>query len=122
MCIQTIVVKFPSSLTGRMPEHGQFPMHLSAQSNHNALLIGSNDYVAMLKLGEVNTATSSMPTTHNSQLCCAIYNTYLKQVRHAIFQTLLFGVIFGWADCPNGCLHNGFTLARQKENNNFIVK
>ncbi|XP_048248360.1 WD repeat-containing protein on Y chromosome-like isoform X1 [Haliotis rufescens] len=78
-CLQTVQLKFPSSIHGRMPEHGQFPLHLQG-APHSAVLVTSNDYIGMLKLGQVAAPQSVMPTTHDTQLCCAIYNHFFKQV------------------------------------------
>ncbi|KAK6170880.1 hypothetical protein SNE40_019170 [Patella caerulea] len=78
-CLQTIVLKFPSSIHGRMPEHGQFPMHLQPVP-HSSLLVTCNDYIGMMKLGKGAEPTSVMPLTHDTQLCCAIYNQFFKQV------------------------------------------
>lgn len=78
-CLQTVCVKFPNSQLGRLPEYGAFPMAL--HSNPKSVLITANDYIAMLKLGQVNDPVfSSLPMTHKTQLCGAIYNQYLKQV------------------------------------------
>ncbi|ESO83976.1 hypothetical protein LOTGIDRAFT_108617 [Lottia gigantea] len=78
-CVQTIVLKFPSSIHGRMPEHGQFPIHLQP-TPHNSLLVTCNDYIGMMKLGKGAEPQSVMPLTHDTQLCCAIYNQFFKQV------------------------------------------
>ncbi|XP_064637087.1 WD repeat-containing protein on Y chromosome-like isoform X2 [Lineus longissimus] len=78
-CLQTVTLKFPSSFTGRLPEHGFFPCRLQPPPQ-NAFIVGSNDYLAMLKCGQVREVVSFLPTTHTTQLCCAIYNTYFKQV------------------------------------------
>ncbi|ESO82038.1 hypothetical protein LOTGIDRAFT_176316, partial [Lottia gigantea] len=77
-CVQTIVLKFPSSIHGRMPEHGQFPIHLQPIP-HNSLLVTCNDYIGMMKLGKGAEPQSVMPLTHDTQLCCAIYNQFFKQ-------------------------------------------
>ncbi|KAK7469672.1 hypothetical protein BaRGS_00036301, partial [Batillaria attramentaria] len=79
-CLQTVILKFPSSLHARMPEHGQFPLHLQP-SPHDALLVTCNDYVGMLKLGRVEPPSgNTMALTHDTQLCSAIYNSFFKQV------------------------------------------
>ena len=79
VCLQTITVKFPISLHGKMPEHGPFAFHLQP-APQNALLITSNDYIAMLKLGSAGPPISLTPVTHQTQLCAAIYNPFFKQV------------------------------------------
>ncbi|XP_035828989.1 WD repeat-containing protein on Y chromosome [Aplysia californica] len=79
-CLQTIVLKFPSSLHGRMPEHGQFPLLLLQGKSNSALLVTCNDYIGALRLGKVEENTSHLQVTHDTQLCSAIYNKFLKQV------------------------------------------
>lgn len=78
-CLQTVVLKFPSSIHGRMPEHGTFPMHMQP-APHNALLVTCNDYIGMLKLGHTSQPKNLDAVTHDSQLCGAIYNKTFKQV------------------------------------------
>ncbi|XP_033741857.1 WD repeat-containing protein on Y chromosome-like isoform X2 [Pecten maximus] len=78
-CLQTVVLKFPSSIHGRMPEHGQFPMHLQL-SPQDALIVTCNDYLGMLKLGQTHLPKQQSVTTHDTQLCSAIYNQLFKQV------------------------------------------
>jgi len=78
-CLQTVCVKYPNSQLGRLPEYGAFPMAL--HPNPKSVLLAANDYVAMLKLGQVNDPVfSTLPMTHKTQLCGAIYNQHLKQV------------------------------------------
>ncbi|XP_062601746.1 WD repeat-containing protein on Y chromosome-like isoform X1 [Saccostrea cucullata] len=78
-CLQTVVLKFPSSIHGRMPEHGTFPMHMQP-APHNALLVTCNDYIGMLKLGNISQPKNLDAVTHDSQLCGAIYNKTFKQI------------------------------------------
>lgn len=78
VCLQTVTIKYPSSLLGRLPEYGPFSMHL--QKSPNSLVLAANDYLAMLKIGESGAPVSLIPTTHLTQLCCAIYNPFFKQV------------------------------------------
>ncbi|KAL4240997.1 hypothetical protein ACF0H5_001776 [Mactra antiquata] len=77
--LQTVVLKFPSSIHGRMPEHGQFPIHLQP-SPQSSLLVTCNDYIGLLKLGRTSIPMSETVNTHDTQLCCAIYNPVFKQV------------------------------------------
>ncbi len=85
-CVQTVLVPFPTSLHGRLPEHGPFSLHLqtpnpsSHQAPHHALLLTANDYIALLKVGSDNDNVASAPTTHSTQLSAAIYNPFFKQV------------------------------------------
>ncbi|XP_048762594.2 WD repeat-containing protein on Y chromosome-like isoform X3 [Ostrea edulis] len=78
-CLQTVVLKFPSSIHGRMPEHGTFPIHMQP-APHNAVLVTCNDYLGMLKLGHTSQPKNLDAVTHDSQLCGAIYNKTFKQV------------------------------------------
>lgn len=78
-CLQTVALKFPNSIHGRMPEHGQFPIHLQC-SPQDALLVTCNDYIGMLKLGRTSLPASTHTVTHETQLCGAIYNPFFKQV------------------------------------------
>jgi hypothetical protein len=80
ICLQTVVLKFPSSIHGRMPEHGPFPMHLRG-APQNVLLVTCNDYFGMLTLGRTGDTQTHGAVTHDTQLCCAIYNDFFKQVR-----------------------------------------
>lgn len=82
-CLQTIGIKFPTSLLGRMPEYGFFAMHLQL-SPGNSLLVAANDYIAQLKLGATGPVKISSPTTHLTQLCCALYNPLFKTVSHFV--------------------------------------
>lgn len=74
-----MVLKFPSSIHGRMPEHGTFPIHMQP-APHNAVLVTCNDYLGMLKLGHTSQPKNLDAVTHDSQLCGAIYNKTFKQV------------------------------------------
>ncbi|XP_052069658.1 WD repeat-containing protein on Y chromosome-like isoform X4 [Mytilus californianus] len=78
-CLQTVGLKFPNSIHGRMPEHGEFPIHLQC-SPQDALLVTCNDYIGMLKLGRSSQPTTTHTVTHDTQLCGAIYNPFFKQV------------------------------------------
>jgi WD40 repeat protein len=49
VCLQTLSLKFPSALFGRLPEHGSFPISLLA-APANVLLITCTDYIAKLRL------------------------------------------------------------------------
>ncbi|KAH9494635.1 hypothetical protein Btru_019804 [Bulinus truncatus] len=79
VCLQTLAIKFPSALNGRMPEHGQFPVHLQGPP-HSAFIVTCNDYIAALRLGKVVSTSYEQEITHDTQLCSAIYNKFLKQV------------------------------------------
>lgn len=62
-----------------MPEHGEFPLHLQGPP-HNTLIVTCNDYIAALSLGTQDEKMFNFPVTHDTQLCSAIYNKFLKQV------------------------------------------
>ncbi|XP_055876696.1 WD repeat-containing protein 49-like isoform X3 [Biomphalaria glabrata] len=79
VCLQTVAIKFPSALNGRMPEHGQFPVHLQGPP-YSAFVVTCNDYIAVLRLGKVESTVDNQEVTHDTQLCSAIYNNFLKQV------------------------------------------
>lgn len=82
-CLQTILVKFPTSLHGHIPDHGSFPLHLQAiiGSPHSCLLIACNDYIAKLKLGLYQKPIDDIPRTHYAPLCGAIYNQFFREVQ-----------------------------------------
>ena len=48
------------------------------------LLVTANDYIASLELGQLTTSVKQPDVTHNSQLCCALYNPYFNQVRNIV--------------------------------------
>ncbi|CAH1274614.1 EFCAB8 [Branchiostoma lanceolatum] len=76
-CLQTVVLKFPCLVNGRIPEYGAFPLCLVLSKN--TLLLTCQDYIGQLKLG-VKKVKSTLPTTHNAPLCTAIYNPHYHQV------------------------------------------
>ncbi|KAI8506660.1 hypothetical protein Bbelb_160870 [Branchiostoma belcheri] len=76
-CLQTVVLKFPCLVNGRVPEYGAFPLCLVLSKN--TLLVTCQDYIGQLKLG-VKKVKSPLPTTHNAPLCTAIYNPHYHQV------------------------------------------
>ena len=53
-CVQTVIVPFPTSLHGRLPEHGAFPLHLQLGPGNHSLLLTANDYLASLKVSTTN--------------------------------------------------------------------
>ncbi len=79
-CVQSIVLKFPSSVNGRLPEHGNFALHLHVSGTMTKLLATSDDYIALTQMMSSDIPLSSEPTTHLAQLCSAIYNPHFKQV------------------------------------------
>lgn len=85
-CLQTVLLKFPTSLHGHIPEHGPFPMHLNAVigSPHSCLLVACNDYIGKLKLGLYQRPVDDIPRTHYAPLCGAIYNQFFREVSTVI--------------------------------------
>ncbi|KAF6023693.1 hypothetical protein EB796_017999 [Bugula neritina] len=81
-CLQTVILKFPTSLHGHIPDHGSFPLHLNAVigSPHSCLLVACNDYIAKLKLGLYHKPADDIPRTHYAPLCAAIYNQFFREV------------------------------------------
>ena len=71
-----------------MPTFGLFPMDLylndkKQNSNSNfpgALVIGCNDYLCLMKLGQDVYIDPNFPETHRAPLSCAVYNSKLRQV------------------------------------------
>ncbi|KAI0223371.1 WD repeat-containing protein 49 [Lamellibrachia satsuma] len=78
-CIQTIFLKFPTNLAGRLPEYGPFAMHLQPPPA-NTLLLAANDYIALLRVGPVAPPATDGTVSHLAQLYGALYNSYYKQV------------------------------------------
>lgn len=84
-CLQTIMIKFPTSLHGHIPEHGPFPLHLNAiiGSPHSCLLVVCNDYIGKLKLGLYQKPVDDIPRSHEAPLYGAIYNQFFREVTPA---------------------------------------
>lgn len=78
--LQTVAMKFPSSMHGRMPEHGQFPVCLLTIPSQSCLLVTCNDYLGQLSLGNTAKCKKIETTTHETPLSCALYNQFFKQV------------------------------------------
>lgn len=80
-CLQTIILKFPTSMNGHVPEHGPFPFMLHHGSGHNScLIIACNDYMAELRFGIHAKQKDNMPITHTAPLCTAVYNPFFEEV------------------------------------------
>lgn len=76
-CLQTIPIKFPWLLNVKQPDYIQSAVVLH---KHQTLVIGFGDYLAQLKVGKAEELDRSIVLTHNTQLCCAIYNSVFQQV------------------------------------------
>lgn len=87
-CLQTVPVRFPSTLGGKTPSFGLFPMDLYLNKSTNTsefslpggLILGCNDYLCLMKLGQDTSRTGSLTETHTAAISCAVYNPKLKQV------------------------------------------
>jgi len=87
-CLQTIPIRFPSTLGGKTPSFGLFAMDLylnkslnvSEMSLPGGLILGCNDYLCLMKLGQDTSRSGSLTETHTAPISCAIYNPKLKQV------------------------------------------
>ncbi|XP_071797033.1 cilia- and flagella-associated protein 337-like isoform X1 [Asterias amurensis] len=75
-CLQTFQVRFPCLQHLRSPEYGTSCLLLHQQS----LIACCGDHIGTLKLGRTEFANHKMALTHKTQLCCAIYNSFFKQV------------------------------------------
>jgi len=78
-CLQTISPKFPSVQTGRIPDHGEFPLCLHQSATADLLILNCNDCVALYKLGKVE-PEAQLPTTHSAPLSGVAYNPLFRQV------------------------------------------
>jgi hypothetical protein len=98
-CLQTIPVRFPSTLGGKTPNFGLFPMDLylnkspinTELSLPGALVLACNDYLCLMKLGQDTSRNGSLTETHTAPISCAVYNPKLKQV---IFSICIFKTVY----------------------------
>ncbi len=79
-CLQTINIRLPGQVQGKVAEHMLSPMTL----HHDHVHITINDYLVVYKMGKPIETNALIPKSHKTQLCCAIYNHVLKQVRHDV--------------------------------------
>jgi hypothetical protein len=94
-CLQTIPIRFPSTLGGKTPNFGLFAMDLylnkstinTELSLPGALVLACNDYLCLMKLGQDTSRNGSLTETHTAPISCAVYNPKLKQV---IFFSFIF--------------------------------
>ncbi|XP_041474209.1 WD repeat-containing protein on Y chromosome-like [Lytechinus variegatus] len=79
-CLQTISVRFPCLQNARNPEFGMVNMVLY---QGRELMTACADYIALLSLGRNNALERRIPVTHETQLCCTVYNSFFKMVATA---------------------------------------
>jgi WD40 repeat protein len=87
-CLQTIPIRFPSTLGGKTPSFGLFSMDLYLNKSTSnielslpgALVLACSDYLCLMKLGQDTSRSGSLTETHKAPISCAIYNSKLKQV------------------------------------------
>ncbi|CAF3442031.1 unnamed protein product [Rotaria sp. Silwood1] len=87
-CLQTIPIRFPSTLGGKTPSFGPFPtdLYLNTSTNNvetslpGGLVVACNDYICFMKLGKDAAREGSFTETHSAPISCAIYNPKLKQL------------------------------------------
>ena len=84
-CVQTLPVRFPLLSNARSPEYG--PVCIYLQSNR-ALVACCGDYIGSIRLGAIQNRNPEMPVTHNAQLCCAMYNSFFRQVCLCVLSVL----------------------------------
>ena len=88
-CLQTIPVRFPTTLGGKTPNFGLFAMDLYLNKSSNisemslpgGLVLACNDYLCLMKLGQDTSRSGSLTETHRAPISCAVYNPKLKQVK-----------------------------------------
>lgn len=66
VCLQTVSLKFPSSLLGKTPEYGPFPVYFHHSTD--TLLLAAGDYLASLSI------TSQDLDSSRPQLTACIYS------------------------------------------------
>lgn len=92
-CLQTIPIRFPSTLGGKTPNFGLFPMDLYLNKSTNSaesslpggLVLACNDYLCLMKLGQDTSRSGTLTETHSAPISCAVYNPKLKQVIYLFF-------------------------------------
>ncbi|XP_018431164.1 PREDICTED: WD repeat-containing protein on Y chromosome-like, partial [Nanorana parkeri] len=77
-CLQTLVLKYPCIQPGRIQEQGHFPF-LLVPSPSNCLLVSYSNYIAMLKLAQIN-PNDDIIVTHEAPLSAVLYNGFFHQV------------------------------------------
>ncbi|CAF1286705.1 unnamed protein product [Adineta steineri] len=86
-CLQTIPVRFPSTLGGKTPSFGLFPMDLYLNRSSfqdtslpGGLVLACNDYLCLMKLGQDTSKDQNLVETHTAPISCAVYNPKLKHL------------------------------------------
>ncbi|CAF3733415.1 unnamed protein product [Rotaria sordida] len=85
-CLQTIPIRFPSTLGGKKPTFGPFPTDLYLNKSINntetslpgGLVLACNDYLCLMKLGQDTSKDGSLTETHSASVSCAVYNSKLR--------------------------------------------
>ncbi|CAF2653059.1 unnamed protein product [Rotaria sp. Silwood2] len=87
-CLQTIPIRFPTTLGGKKPTFAPFAMdlYLNKLTNNTetslpgGLVLACNDYLCLMKLGHDISKDGSLTETHTAPISCAVYNPKLKQL------------------------------------------
>eukprot|EP00057_Strongylocentrotus_purpuratus_P002746 XP_003725163.1 PREDICTED: WD repeat-containing protein on Y chromosome [Strongylocentrotus purpuratus] len=79
-CLQTVSVRFACLQNARNPEFGMVSLVLY---QGRQLMAACADYIALLSLGRNNALERRTPVTHETQLCCTVYNAFFKMVATA---------------------------------------
>ncbi|CAF1529734.1 unnamed protein product [Adineta ricciae] len=86
-CLQTVCIRFPSTLGGKTPSFGLFPMdlYLNRSNIHvdslpGGLILACNDYICLMKLGQDTSKDRNLVETHSAPISCAVYNPKLKHL------------------------------------------
>jgi hypothetical protein len=101
-CLQTISIRFPSTLGGKTPSFGLFPMDLylnKSTDNVELSLPGGfvlvcNDYLCLMKLGQDTSRNGTLTETHTAPVSCAVYNSKLKQVIIVFLFIKIFFIVY----------------------------
>ena len=76
-CVQTVIVPFPTSLHGHLPEHGAFPLHLQLGPGSHSLLLTANDYLASLKVSSTPMLGVQLDPLWPPRLCQGVHFFFL---------------------------------------------
>uniref|UniRef100_A0A1I8GGL5 Calmodulin n=1 Tax=Macrostomum lignano TaxID=282301 RepID=A0A1I8GGL5_9PLAT len=81
VCVQTVTVRIPYSVTDKLPDHMGSPLTLHLGSN--TVYLCSSDNILQYRLGKAADPVPGLILTHKAQLCAALYNPTFKQVTTA---------------------------------------
>jgi hypothetical protein len=101
-CLQTISLRFPSTLNGKTPSFGLFPMdlYINRSTFHvdtslpGGLILACNDYLCLMKLGKDTSKDRTLTETHTAAVSCAVYNPKLKHVINLYRVKKIFFLVF----------------------------